>query len=161
MSIIFFLPLTKGEVALVDEDTYLKESQYKWTLKETKYKKYAYRQHLQEDKLVQVLLHRAITGCPKGKCVDHINGNGLDNRRVNLRICTPSQNLSNINAHKDKKYPLPKGVGFKKDRKTNPYVAQIMQNGKMHYLGVFPTAEEAHLAYKIKAIELYGEFAKY
>ena len=159
MSIFFAIPLTKGEFALVDYQDFLEFRKHKWTLKETKFKKYAYRQYKQDGRMVQVLLHRAITNCPQGMAVDHKNRNGLDNRRNNLRVCTQSQNLANISSHSDRKYPLPKGVGYKAHRKANPYFAQIMCDGKRIFLGAFPTVEAASTAYQEKAKELFGEFA--
>lgn len=160
MLISFSIPLTKGKTALVDIQDYYEVSQYKWTLKETRFKKYAYRQFKKAGKMVQVLLHRAITQCPEGMAVDHRNGDGLDNRRANLRICTQSENLGNTPRHSDRKYDLPKGVGYKKGRKTNPYYAQITKDGQRHNLGAFPTAVDAAQAYAIKSKELFGEFSR-
>ena len=160
MSISFCIPLTKGKFALVDPHDFFEVSQYKWTLKETRFNKYAYRQYKQEGKMVQILLHRFISKCPTGLAVDHKNGNGLDNRRVNLRVCTQSENLANTSRHSDRKYDLPKGVGYKADRKTNPYYSQITKGGKRYNLGYFSTVDAAYAAYKQKSIELFGEFSR-
>lgn len=83
---------------------------------------------------------------------DHINGNGLDNRRHNLRIATNAQN----NYNRRPKYQF-KGVFFRP--KNNKYVAQIMFKRKTFYLGIFELAEDAASVYNEKAKELFGKFA--
>lgn len=160
MSIFFLLPLTKGYFAKVDFQAYLEQHVYKWTLKETKHKKYAYRQCMCDGKLIQILLHRAITNCPVGMPVDHKNGDGLDNTKANLRVCTQSQNLANTSCHVDRKYKLPKGVGYKPHRIAKPYYAQITIDYKKHFLGAFASVEEADRVYQAKAKELFGDFAR-
>jgi hypothetical protein len=89
--------------------------------------------------------------------VDHINGNGLDNRKENLRICSHSENQWNRTKYKNNKSGY-KGVFF--HSKTGHWEAGIRINGKREYLGVFNTPQEASLAYSRKAIELHGEFAR-
>lgn len=102
-------------------------------------------------------LHRMILGdkC-KGKVVDHINRDRLDNRRCNLRVCSVKHNAWNSNPHKDSKLKL-KGVTYMKHRGT--YQASIMISGKKNHLGTYKTAEEAAEVYKRKSIELHGEFS--
>lgn len=104
-------------------------------------------------KYEQFYLHRYITQCPKGKYVDHIDGNRLNNVRTNLRICTNAENIRNRKAVKGKY----KGVHFSK--KLNKWVAQITTNYKCKHLGCFGSEKEAALAYNEAAIELHGEFA--
>lgn len=99
---------------------------------------------------------RVLLAPPTGLCVDHINGNPLDNRRANLRLGTLSQNQGNRSVALFKASKLPKGVY--KDRKG--LRACISINGKSKHLGSFKTVEEASACY-IKAAALYfGEFAK-
>lgn len=94
--------------------------------------------------------------------IDHINHNGLDNRRTNLRIVTRSENLENrkkgsLFAGKPttSKY---KGVTFhKRDQK---WYAQIVKDCKHIHIGTFMSEQEAAIAYNIKAKELFGNFAK-
>ncbi len=93
-------------------------------------------------------------GCPNGKVVDHIDHDTLDNQRINLRICTRSQN--GMNRKKDSGIKF-KGVTFHK--RAGKFMAQIYMNGKKYYLGVFETPEEAAMVYDKKARELHGEFA--
>jgi len=109
-------------------------------------------------------IHRLITNAPKGMVVDHVNGNGLDNRKENLRVCTPLQNAMNKKRTKRKNSSILtskyKGVQFQPYRsKGNEYLAMIRYAGKTYHLGTYATEEEAALAYDKKAIELAGEFA--
>lgn len=91
-------------------------------------------------------LHRYLTGAPKGMVVDHINGNKLDNRLSNLRVCTQQQNSFNREA---------KGV-FKIGSR---YQARIMVDGKFLHIGMYDTEEEAQQARIKKHIEVAGKFS--
>ena len=85
--------------------------------------------------------------------VDHINGDGFDNRWSNLRACSNQQNISNQRVVRSL-------LGFKGvTRNKKRFAAQIMFNYKKIHIGTFDTPEEAHQAYLAKAKELYGEFA--
>jgi HNH endonuclease/AP2 domain len=99
-----------------------------------------------------VYIHRLIMNCPKGMVVDHINRDPRDNRKENLRICTPQQNGYNRKPQSRIGY---KGVSTSK----YGFVARISKNHKTIQIGTFATAEEAALAYNQKAIEMFGEFA--
>ena len=110
-------------------------------------------------KRYRLLLHRAIMNPIKGMMVDHINGNGLDNRRSNLRICTMSENMMNRSKTKQNSTGY-KGVYDTGDSKTNPYSSKIQKNGKVYCLGHYNTPEEAARAYDAKAKELHGEYAQ-
>lgn len=106
----------------------------------------------------RVYMHRIIVGATDPKIhVDHINGDTLDNRRSNLRMCSKSQNGCNRGKNKNSTSGF-KGVTFCKSRKK--FVAQIKKNWKRYALGYFNTAHEAAIAYDSKAKELHGEFAK-
>lgn len=87
-----------------------------------------------------IYLHRYIMNCPKGKYVDHINHNTLDNRKQNLRITNNADNLRNGEIRVNNKTGI-KGVYF--DNKRNKYVANIKVNYKGIFLGRFDTLEEA------------------
>ena len=105
-------------------------------------------------------MHRMITNAPKGMDVDHINRNGLDNRKCNLRICTRSQNKGNIEKPRRPKTVATskyKGVNYKShpDFRHKPWRAFI----KAIHIGCFKTEAEAAKAYNEKALEHYGEFA--
>ena len=122
-------------------------------------------------------IHRLVMNAPKGMDVDHINGNGLDNRKENLRLCTRAQNSMNRRPRRDSPtgykgvqyYPIHKqkytskktGITTVHESKlSKPYVAYIGDGKKGHLnLGHYATAEEAARARDAKAKELHGEFA--
>ena len=105
-----------------------------------------------------VAMHRLIMNVTDPTVqVDHINGDSLDNRRENLRICSNQENLRNRGAQANNKSGY-KGVVCREGRK-NPYIAQIAVNKKNIYLGSFECAEDAALAYDIAARDTFGEFA--
>jgi hypothetical protein len=101
-------------------------------------------------------MHRLIMGKPPATMVDHRDGDGLNNRRSNLRLCTPSQNQQNRrrDARNTSGY---RGVTYHKQ--VGKWQAQLMHEGRMHYLGVFCDPRDAALAYDAMAIERFGDFA--
>lgn len=103
-----------------------------------------------------VYLHRLIMNAPKGIVVDHINGDTLDNRKPNLRLCSHKENIRNQRTHPDKwqKY---RGVDFMKAK--NKFRARITSDGNEHHLGVFDTAEEAFTAYRAASKKIFGNFS--
>lgn len=104
-------------------------------------------------------LHRLIMGEPEGLEVDHRNGDGLDNRRQNLRVATHAQNLANqrLSAANTSGF---KGVSFDRTRPNKPWAAYIKHGGRKLFLGRHETREAAAAAYDAKARELFGEFAR-
>jgi hypothetical protein len=102
-------------------------------------------------------MHRLIMNTPKGMVTDHINGNPLDNRKENLRICTAAENKQNRAAGKNNTSGF-KGVS--RHKRTNSWHARIGHNKKPIHIGCFEDKEEAARAYDRKAIELHGEFAQ-
>lgn len=105
----------------------------------------------------RIFLHRMIVDCPAHLEVDHINRNPLDNRKVNLRVATRSQNLQNRTSKKDAFTSNYKGVSWDKTR--TKWRATIQLDKKSKTIGRFRTEKEAALAYNEKAKELHGEFA--
>jgi hypothetical protein len=105
---------------------------------------------------VPVKLHRHLLQPPADMYVDHINGNTLDNRKCNLRICTNAQNQMNARPHEDKKSKLPKGVCRAKSNPGYPYQVRLSWNGTRIQVGYFKTVEQAEAAY-LKAVEFYHE----
>ena len=103
-----------------------------------------------------LFVHRLIMDAPKGMHVDHINGNPLDNRKSNLRICTHAENSNNTGPRKNNTSGY-KGVYWAKRNKR--WLAQITHNGKQVYIGHYKDKEEAARAYDAKAKEFQGEFA--
>lgn len=105
-------------------------------------------------------MHRLILGAKPGQVVDHANGNGLDNRRCNIRICTASQNSMNMRKPSHGKTTAFKGVCLISDRAKKKYRASIKNAGKARHIGYFATAEEAARAYDAAALQHFGEFAR-
>ena len=104
----------------------------------------------------KIRLHRLIMDFPKNMVVDHINGNKLDNRKNNLRICSNRENVFNSSASKRNKLGV-KGVSI---TRCNTYQAQIQIDGKLKYLGSYKTIKEASDAYDNAAKKYFGEFAR-
>lgn len=90
--------------------------------------------------------------------IDHINGDGLDNRIANLRLSTPAQNQANARKRVDNSAGL-KGVSYRPGRPL-PYIARIRSGGGQVWLGSYETPEAAHAAYVEAAHRVYGEFAR-
>lgn len=149
------IELTKGKFALVDDEDFEKVSQYKWCFNQG----YVIRGKWNKGKTDAIAMHRFIMNAQKGELVDHINHNGLDNRRQNLRIATRQQNA--INSFK----PINntsgyKGVNYMKgEGRVKRWRAVIKFNQKYIHIGYFMDAIEASRAYDKKAKELFGEFA--
>ena len=104
----------------------------------------------------RVSLHRVLLDAPKGMQVDHIDGDTLNNRRNNLRLCTSQQNT--FNSKKKTSASKYKGVWYNKRLKK--WTSRLMINGKNLYFGLFDTEEGAGIAYNEGAREHFGEFAR-
>lgn len=150
------LILSRGLVTLVDDDVYAWTSQWKWTSFFSGSAFYAARRGPRPRQEV-IYLHRVIMDAPKGMDVDHINGDGLDNRRCNLRLATHSENMRNKSMQSNNTSGF-KGVSWHKQNKK--WTVTISTSGKDVYLGLFGNLEEAAVAYDKAAIEYYGEFAR-
>ena len=104
-----------------------------------------------------ILLHRVIMNPPPGYVVDHKNHNTLDNRKANLRVCTPLENARNVRQHKNSacKY---KGV-YKSGKYSWAAQIRATEDAKTIHIATCPSPEEAALAYDAEAIKRHGEFA--
>ena len=148
------IKLTQGKVALVDDGDFEILNVYQWHIDKSRHGYYARR----SKKWGVRPMHRVIMGLIKGEGheVDHINGNGLDNRRCNLRICLQSQNAQNRRKIKLKSSQF-KGVT---KRKNYPkWRARIRLSGKLENLGDFDNELQAAAAYNFAAVQKFGEFA--
>lgn len=131
--------LSRGQHALVDLQDLQLVSFRKWYADPKRSTMYARTDAVIDGKRTRLYMHRVITGAPKGKVVDHINGNGLDNRRANLRICCHSKNGHN-RRHKHNPHGR---TGITWDPHRERWVAQITVNYKYRALGRFKTKSEA------------------
>lgn len=152
------IPLTNGFSAIVDEEDIAFLLQWQWRAHGKFPQLYAVRDVWLPDvkKLPMILMHRVLCGCPTTYGVDHINGDGLDNRKANLRLCTSSLNQAN------RKRSVLNTSGFKGvtwNRSVGKWQATIKRDGKNFYLGVFDSPHAAHDEYKKAALSLFGEFA--
>lgn len=145
------IPLTKGMVALVDDEDYERIIEAgPWHAGARSQTFYA--QSRKGGR--HVYMHRLIADAYPGQDVDHVNGEGLDNQKANLRLCTRAQNLGN--QRKREGTSSFKGVCWSHNRWT----AQMQARGRNHYLGRFSSEEDAARAYDTAALEAWGEFAK-
>lgn len=146
---------TNGHEILIDIEDYAFLKQFSWHTRSdrTNFKLIADRGPKHKVRL----MHRLILDDPKDLTVDHINGNTLDNRKVNLRICSIKENTRNRQKRKDKTSSKYKGVSLIKSNKK--WYASIKQDGKSYNLGTYQTEIQAAKAYDKKAIELFGEYA--
>ncbi len=154
------IPLTQGQVAMVDAEDYDRINQWKWSAhwdpKGGYY--YAVRGYWLNGKIIRVIMAREIMHCPKGMEVDHINHDTLDNRRsTNLRIATHAENCRNRGLH-GRNTSGYKGVHWNKEQRR--WRARIMFDGKRKLLGDFKTLEEARAAYAAAAMQYHGKFAR-
>lgn len=151
------IKLFSGEMALIDDEDHPLILKFKkWYLNRSGKKRYANAYIPKVDYSI-ILMHRLIMKAKDGEYIDHINGNGLDNRKKNLRFCTQAQNI--INSRKRKgctsKY---KGVDYMKSR--NKWRARIAVNKIRIKLGEFKNEADAAMAYDNAALKYYGKFAK-
>lgn len=139
-------------VILVDDEDYDRVMAHKWTV----YRSYKNRFYAHMKRGVKtVYLHRFITNAPDGMVVDHKNGNGLDNRRGNLRVTIQQNNVRNRPGSGSNTGF--KGVSYSKERRK--FYACIQHDGRTIGLGRYESAEEAARAYDAAAKKHYGEFA--
>jgi hypothetical protein len=150
------IKLTQGKYTLVDNDDYEYLNQWKWfAVHKGNGRFYVRRSSKRIGGQTQknILMHREIMKPPNGMVVDHVNGDGLDNRKRNLRVCTQAENAKNLKIKSTNKSGVT-GVSFDKGK----WRAQIMVNYKKIYLGIFGTKSAAHQAYVTAKSKHHGEF---
>lgn len=139
--------LTKGKIAVVDDDDFDFLSQWKWHCA----RDYAARSVLGR----KLFMHHQIVGRPDGMVIDHINGNTFDNRKENLRFCDPANNTRNMRIRKDNT------SGYKGVHKDGgKYRSVIYKESTQIHLGMFDSAIDAAIAYDAAARKIFGEFAR-
>lgn len=149
-----FVPLTLGLEAIIDASDAAAIGQFNWSARKRNATAYAFSWDGQKS----IRLHRVLLGdACVGFDVDHINGNGLDNRRANLRVATRSENMRNRGAQSNSRTGV-KGVHI--DRRSGRFRAVIGLNGHLISLGFFGSVEAAAAAYAEAAARLHGAFAR-
>lgn len=146
-------------IATVDDADYRDVRSHGWCLMTgggAKKKRYAMANVKQGGGWRRVLMHRFIMRASPTERIDHIDGDGLNNTRGNLRLSTAGQNQHNSGPRRGSSRF--KGVSW--SRAAGKWLAQIMANRKRKYLGIFSVEEDAARAYDMAARELHGEFAR-
>lgn len=154
------IPLGRGKFALIDDDDYDRVSMHTWHMKSRLHLNYASSTKYlgggrKKAKYRMLQLHRFIMNPSKGMDVDHIDGNGLNNQKSNLRICTHQQNCMNTRKSRNTTSRY-KGVSW--DKESGKWKASIRFNNSLKNLGRYRTQKEAAKAYDKKAKELFGEY---
>ena len=147
------IQLTQNKFTIVDDEDYEHLNQFNWHIKKGRNTYYAVRTNFKLNK--KIPMHRIIMNPSDNMQIDHINGNGLDNRKENLRVCNRYQNGGNSRLSKSNISGI-KGVSWNK--KNKKWVAQICINSKQGNLGSFINKFEAKEAYEKAAKEYHKEF---
>lgn len=157
------IPLSQGLFAMVDDEDAERVLPFKWYARREKRadgseRVYAVRNIAGSDgkKTIQ-WMHRYLMGVAPGEEVDHIDGNGANNMRCNLRVCTRAENSRNARpcAGKSSQY---KGVS--RDKRVGKWKSYIKVDGRMINLGDFSSELEAANAYDVADTALFGDFAR-
>lgn len=152
------IKLNQGHLVRVDDEDYEELKEIPWYIIKYRNKNYAIGEMRSSKGIDLVRMHRHILGLKSkdGKIVDHINGDGLDNRRENLRLCSLSQNRMNSRPRivRTSKY---KGLTFIKS--TGRWQVRITDKGRRLSLGCFKCEDAAATVYNLAALKYHGEFA--
>jgi len=149
------LKLTKGFVSKVDESDFARITQFKWQSQKTSGDDVYAGASIKDEsgKWRRVLLHRFVMNAPRGMVIDHINGDKLDNRKSNLRICNQVVNRLNSKGSGKSKY---KGVSLR--NRASPWMASIkLPDGEYKNLGSYKNEIDAARAYNEYAKKIYGD----
>lgn len=150
------IQLTQGKVAVIDEADFKRVSAFKWSADRMGKTWYAVRTVKRLGKKSRIYLHRFVMNATRGLVVDHVNRNGLDNRKRNLRLCTKKQNFWNQGAHKDGRSGV-RGVSWRPD--TGLWTARLFVNGKQLNLGCYKRLKDAVAVRRLAEKKHYGVFA--
>lgn len=143
------IPIGRGLAAVIDDDDLLLVDNRRWYAMKSKYTTYAY-----STSKPTIYMHRLILDAKPGQVVDHIDGNGLNNTRDNIRLCTQRQNIQRSVKRKIRTSAY-KGVYRHRDK----WSVAIIVNGVNKHLGTFRDEADAARAYDQAALSEFGEFA--
>ena len=155
------ISLTKGQVAIVDDADFDWLSQWKWSAQKVATISGFYAVRWMKKPcggMSAIPMHRFINGTPDGAHTDHIDGNGLNNCRSNLRTVTALQNQMNKRPNRGGTSPLKGAWRDDSCRNVKKWRSSIRINGRLKYLGRFHTDQEAAAAYAKAAAEHFGEY---
>lgn len=147
-------------IAKVDDDDFCLINQFKWQSEPhgRTYRCFRHRKNSDDQSLPnKIFMHRFIMSPKKGQIIDHIDGDGLNNQRLNLRFCTHSQNIMNGPSRlgSSSKY-----LGVSWHALNKKWKVQIQHKGKNNHIGTYESEEEAALAYNVCASFMFGAFAR-
>jgi hypothetical protein len=148
--------LTQGLFVYVDDEDYQELSKYKWNAAKNKNCYYVVRNQKINGKYKTIYMHREVLKYNGKLAIDHIDGNGLNNCKSNLRTVTIRQNGQNI--HKTNKTSIYPGVNLHKP--TNRWRSQIVMNGKQTSLGYYDNEIDAYNAYRKALNEMNETFVE-
>jgi hypothetical protein len=156
------IPLTQGKFAIVDDEDFAMLSVYKWHCMGDGWNVYAVRcpqrkEYTTRNTRKSIRMHRVILGYTGKLVVDHINGDSLDNRKKNLRICSHRDNIINSGMRKNNTSGF-KGVTWRE--KNHRWVVTIQTGERQIEIGTFVDKIEAAIAYNDAAKKYHGEFAR-
>lgn len=153
---VVFVPLHGGMFAMVNWCDFERVARFKWYRRRKGKRSYAQANiRLPDGRHSTICMHQVILERAWRQPVDHINLDGLDNRRANLRACTPGQNTANASRRSNARQRF-RGI----TKNKNFYEARSVEGGRVVYLGSFRTDVEAALAYDDHAARVFGRFAR-
>lgn len=152
---IRLIALSRGMNAIVDSDMFEELDAFNWSVHNSPTPGHYYAARCREGKTF--FLHHAVMPATEGMVVDHINGDGLDNRISNLRLCKQHENVKNAK-RKSTNTSGYKGVYWSPLHRK--WRSSIQNSGHRHHLGLFDSAEDAHMAYKKASEKLHQEFGR-
>jgi hypothetical protein len=156
------IPLTEQSSVMVDDEDFEWLNLWKWSLRESNGFSYATRHVWVNGVRTTLYMHRLILGLSKDIEVDHVDGNGLNNTRSNLRFCSRSLNMANMKKPKTHagKPTTSKYKGVSWCQRDKIWIVTIGKDGKYRCLGRFTNEIDAAKKYDLAAQQLFGSFAR-